>query len=86
MSQGSSVRDARAALALSRVPGVGPVTFRALVDALGSADAVLRAPESTLRGVAGCSRQAAKAVAGFDGGAHGFTFRGARVARLMARR
>lgn len=67
MTPGVSVRDAeRAALALSKVPGVGPVTFRALVDALGSAEAVLRASEATLRSVEGCSRHAAKAVEAFD--------------------
>jgi DNA processing protein len=43
------------------------VTFRALVDALGSADAVLRASASTLRGVRGCPRHVAQAIAAFDG-------------------
>jgi predicted Rossmann fold nucleotide-binding protein DprA/Smf involved in DNA uptake len=65
MPSASTVRDAeRAALALTRVSGVGPVTFRALVDALGSADAVLRAPASVLRGVDGCAAMPTRS--GFD--------------------
>ncbi len=68
MSPASTVRDAeRAALALTRVPGVGPVTFRVLVDALGTAEAVWRAPASTLRSVDGCPRHVADAVHAFDG-------------------
>jgi DNA processing protein len=68
MSPASTVRDAeRAALALTRVPGVGPVTFRVLVDALGSAEAVWRAPASTVRSVDGCPRHVADAVRAFDG-------------------
>lgn len=67
MPPASTVRDAeRAALALSRVSGVGPVTFRTLVDALGSADAVFRAPVSVLRRVDGCPRHVADAVRAFD--------------------
>lgn len=68
MPPASTVRDAeRAALALTRVPGVGPVTFRVLVDALGSAEAVWRAPASTVRSVDGCPRHVADAVRVFDG-------------------
>jgi len=67
MPQASTVRDAeRAALALTRVSGVGPVTFRALVDTLGSAEAVFRSPESVLRGVQGCPRHVVDAVGAFD--------------------
>jgi DNA processing protein len=67
MPPASTVRDAeRAALALSRVSGVGPVTFRTLVDALGSAEAVFRAPAPALRGVDGCPRHVAEAVRAFD--------------------
>lgn len=68
MSPASSVHDAeRAALALTRVPGVGPVTFRVLVDALGSAEAVWRASAAILRSVDGCPRHVADAVRTFDG-------------------
>lgn len=67
MPLASTVRDAeRAALALSRVSGVGPVTFRTLVDALGSADAVFRSPASVLRRIDGCPRHVADAVRAFD--------------------
>lgn len=58
--------DERAALALARVAGVGPVTFRALVDALGSAEAVWRTPAAALRGLDGCPRQVADAIGMFD--------------------
>ncbi len=68
MPAAATGRDAeRAALALSRVAGVGPVTFRLLVDALGSAEAVWRAPASTLRSLDGCPRQVAEAVRTFAG-------------------
>lgn len=68
MSPAATGRDAdRSALALSRVAGVGPVTFRTLVDALGSAEAVWRAPASTLVSVGGCSRQVVDALRAFDG-------------------
>ncbi len=67
MPTAATVRDdERAALALTRVPGVGPVTFRTLVDALGSAEAVLRAPASVLRSVNGCPRHVADAIRAFD--------------------
>jgi DNA processing protein len=68
MPPASTVRDdERAALALTRVSGVGPVTFRTLVEALGSAEAVWQAPPSVLREVEGCSRRVADAIRAFDG-------------------
>jgi DNA processing protein len=67
MSPDAMGRDLRrAALALTRVPGVGPVTFRALVAALGDADAVFRASPVALTAVPGCPRHVADAVRAFD--------------------
>ncbi|MFZ5875864.1 MAG: DNA-processing protein DprA [Nitrospirota bacterium] len=56
----------RAALALTRVPGVGSVTFRALAAALGGADAVFRASPSVVSAVPGCPRHVAEAIRAFD--------------------
>lgn len=47
-------------LALNKVPGVGPVVFRRLLDRWGSAKAVFEAPEGELRRVVG--RRVARAI------------------------
>ncbi|MFZ5863565.1 MAG: DNA-processing protein DprA [Nitrospirota bacterium] len=56
----------RSTLALTRVPGVGSVTFRALVAALGDAETVFRASPAALTSVPGCPRHVADAVRAFD--------------------
>ncbi|HET8760244.1 MAG TPA: DNA-processing protein DprA [Nitrospiria bacterium] len=67
MNADSTGRDLRrGALALTRVPGVGAVTFRALVAALGDAEAVFRASPSALKDVPGCPRHVADAIRAFD--------------------
>jgi len=55
-------------LALSLVPGVGPVTFRRLLAELGSPDAVLGASEARLQEIYGIGPKIARAIAGFDAG------------------
>ena len=59
--------DRRALVALSLVPGVGPARVRALLAALGSAAAVMRAPVSGLVRVEGVGRQTAGAIRSWDG-------------------
>jgi DNA processing protein len=67
MNVDSTGRDRhRAALALTRVPGVGAVTFRTLINVLGDAEAVFRASPSALKSVPGCPRHVADAVHAFD--------------------
>jgi DNA processing protein len=67
MTDDATGRDLRrAALALTRVAGVGSVTFRALVTALGDAAAVFQASPSVLNAVPGCARQVADAVRSFN--------------------
>lgn len=56
----------RAWLGLARVSGVGPVTYRALIEALGSPRDVFRASEPVLNRVPGCSPRVASAVRGFS--------------------
>ncbi len=56
----------RAWLALLRVPGVGPVTCRALVEALGGPEDVLRAPAGVLARVPGSSSRVAAAIRAFS--------------------
>ncbi len=58
--------EARAAVALSLVPGVGSGRMRALVQRCGSAVAVFEAPASRLAAVEGVGRQTAQAVRAFD--------------------
>ncbi|WP_435008162.1 DNA-processing protein DprA [Tundrisphaera lichenicola] len=48
---------------LTMVPGVGPRTCRALLDAFGSAEAVLGAPEASLRDVPGVGTRLARLIA-----------------------
>jgi DNA processing protein len=48
--------ERRALVALSLVPGVGPGRVRALLAALGSAEAVMRAPASRLVRAEGVGR------------------------------
>jgi len=59
------IEERDAWLALSLIPEVGPATFHRLVEELGSAQAVLTASMERLEHVAGVSREAARAVAGF---------------------
>lgn len=67
MQPQSTARDIeRTALALARVSGVGPVTFRTLVETFGSAEAVFRAAAGGLRAVEGCSRRVVDAILAFD--------------------
>jgi DNA processing protein len=67
MTDDATSRDLRrAALALTRVAGVGSVTFRALVATVGDAAAVFRASPSVLNAVPGCPRRVADAVRAFD--------------------
>jgi DNA processing protein len=67
MTDDATGRDLRrAALALTRVAGVGSVTFRAMVAALGDAAAVFQAPPAALKAVPGCPRQVPDAVRAFD--------------------
>ena len=49
---------------LNLVPGVGPKTFRTLLEAFGSADRILNAPESSLREVPGVGAKLAGKIAG----------------------
>jgi DNA processing protein len=56
-----------AALALSRVPNVGPVTYRALTDAFGGPAEALAAPYDKLVSVEGVGPETAKAITAFDG-------------------
>ena len=49
---------------LNLVPGVGPKTFRSLLEAFGSADRILNAPEATLREVPGVGAKLAGKIAG----------------------
>lgn len=58
--------EREALLALTLVPGVGPGRIRALVAALGSAQAVREASPHTLAQVDGIGRQTALAIAHFD--------------------
>ena len=52
-----------AALCLSLTAGIGPKTFRNLVDSLGSAEAVLNAAPSVLREIPGVGTKLAKSIA-----------------------
>ncbi len=58
--------EQRALVALSLVPGVGPGRIRALLAALGSAEAVLGASRNTLADVQDIGPQTASAIVGFD--------------------
>lgn len=58
--------EQRALVALSLVPGVGPGRIRALLAALGSAEAVLGASKTTLADVPDIGPQTASAIVGFD--------------------
>jgi DNA processing protein len=58
--------EARALVALSMVPGVGPGRLRALLARFGGAAAVLAAPPAALAGVEGVGRQTAAAIRAFD--------------------
>jgi DNA processing protein len=58
--------ERRALVALSLVPGVGPGRVRALLAALGSAEAVMRAPAGRLVRAEGVGRQTAEAIRAWD--------------------
>lgn len=62
----SPVEEARALIALSLVPGVGPGRIRALLRHLGSAQATLAAARRTLERVPTIGQQTAEAIATFD--------------------
>jgi len=55
-------------LALSLVPGVGPVTFKRLLAELETPDAVMGASETRLQEVYGVGPKIARAISGFDVG------------------
>jgi DNA processing protein len=55
------------AVALSRVPNVGPVTYRALIDAFGGPAETFAAPYEMLIRVDGVGQETAKEVKAFDG-------------------
>jgi DNA processing protein len=55
-------------LALSLVPGVGPVTFKRLLAELGTPDTVLGASETRLQEIHGVGPKIARAISGFDAG------------------
>lgn len=54
-------------LALSRVSGVGPVTYRTLIETFGAPQAVFAASSSTVAEVSGCGRKIATAIQAFSG-------------------
>ena len=58
--------ERRALVALSLVPGVGPGRVRALLAALGSAEAVMHAPSARLVRAEGVGRQTAEAIRQWD--------------------
>ncbi len=64
-AQADPAAEARAAVALSLVAGVGSGRMRALVQRCGSAAAVFAAPVSRLASVEGVGRQTAQAVRAF---------------------
>ena len=49
-------------ITLNRIEGIGPVRVRALVEALGSPEAVLAAPASALSAVRGVGPKVADAI------------------------
>ncbi len=57
----------RATLALTRVPGIGPVNFRRLVEAFGAAAAPFARRANELAAVEGIGGERARAIASFDG-------------------
>jgi len=63
---GDREAEARALVALSLVPGVGPGRLRALLARFGSAEAVLRAPRAALARADGVGPQTAAAIQAFD--------------------
>lgn len=60
--------ERRALVALSLVPGVGPARVRALLAALGNAEAVMAAPLDRLVRAEGVGRQTAEAIRAWDDG------------------
>ncbi len=54
--------DVRDALCLAMVPGIGPRTFRTLVDAFGSPTAVLAASPSMIREIPGIGSKLTRAI------------------------
>ena len=50
-------------IVLNRIEGIGPVRVRALVEALGSPEAVLSAPETALAAVRGVGPKVAANIA-----------------------
>lgn len=61
MSDDAHLRDV---IGLAMVPGVGPLTSRALIEHFGSPGKVLRASESALRAVSGVGPKIASRIAG----------------------
>lgn len=61
-----AVREKRALIALSLVPGVGSGRIRQLIQEFGSAEEVLAASEKRLAATPGIGRQVATAIARFD--------------------
>ncbi len=76
--------ERRALVALSLVPGVGPGRLAALVDALGSAEAVRRARPAQLAAVPGVGPETARSIAAF-GGENAVEEQFRRAARVDAR-
>ncbi len=67
MATTSSEREGWGAwLALSRVAGVGPVTYRTLIETFGSPEEVFRASPSVLHGAGRCPTRVAAAIRGFS--------------------
>ena len=62
----STTTDLRHLIALTLVPGVGPTRVRALLDAFGSAENVMRMPSRRLQAVSGVGAKTARALAGFQ--------------------
>ena len=52
-------------IALKSIPGIGNVTFPALVDKFGSLPAIFAAPVSELKEIQGISKETATAIANF---------------------
>ena len=67
-------------LALARVSGVGPVTYRALIETVGAPHAIFSTSIATVAGVPGCGRKIAAAIQRFSG----WDEVDAEVARLAA--
>lgn len=59
--------EARFALALTQVPGIGPVIAKALISAFGRAEAVFHSAPRELEEIDGIGRQLSAAISGFSG-------------------